>query len=139
MHVAHLPGWPPRGSRDSPPLRVPCGAGLSAAAASSCDPLCKMRRSERAGYRGLRQARPRAVPFEVCSSVPKLGCGSAKACLPKAGVLMWSGEIAVTLRGRKTPFISSGKDKRGSSAASHFGSSGEQMFLEEWLVQRQHI
>lgn len=91
------------------------------------------------GTEGCARAWPRAVPFEVCSSVPKLGCGSAKACLPKAGVLMWSGEIAVTLRGRKTPFISSGKDKQGSSAASHFGSSGEQMFLEEWLVQRQHI
>lgn len=53
---------------------------------------------------------------------------------------MWGGEIDVTLRGRKTPFISLGKDDKWCNfVVSHFGSSGEQMFLEEWLVQRRRI
>lgn len=61
--------------------------------------------------------------------MPALGFGSVKACLPKAGVLMCSGEGAVTLRGRKTPFISLRKDKSCNFVVSHSCSSGEQMFL----------
>lgn len=41
--------------------------------------------------------------------------------LPEAGVLMWSGEIAVTLGGgEETLSISLGKDKLGDFAVSHF-------------------
>ena len=66
---------------------------------------CEMLRScECAGTEGCSQGQLRTITFEVGSSVPKLGFGSAETCLPKAGVLMWSGEIAVTLRGRKNTF-----------------------------------
>lgn len=72
------------------------------------DPSCETFRSwERAGNQELHGG----TMLPLRKSVPQLGLGSPKTCLPKAGILMWSGEIAVTVRGRETPLISSGKDK----------------------------
>ena len=93
LSVAHLPGWHPGLFKEFPSSGCVLSHELS-----TCE---KLRSCEWAGTEGCSQGRLRTITFEVGSSVPKLGFGSAETCLPKAGVLMWSGEIAVTLRGRK--------------------------------------
>lgn len=63
------------------------------------------------GERGTEDRAWGGTTLSLFVSAPQLRLGSTETCLPKAGVLMWSGELAVTLSGRKTPFISLGRDK----------------------------
>lgn len=63
-------------------------------------------------------------------------CGSldleARRRLPQAGVLMRSGEIAATVRGRNTLAISSGKDKSCNFALSTSGLPRTDVPEEDW-------